>query len=83
MTHIQPELPNPVAKDVPCDIPCEAFFNEQWYLAKIIRELHLKTGVGQQICRVYLVEFDEHLRFWLSGSQVRQLSQERFEPKDV
>ena len=62
MSDTQPELPNPVVfGDFTCDIPCEALFNEKWYEAKIIRELHLKTGVGKQNCRVYLVEFSKHL----------------------
>lgn len=69
--------------DKVANIPCEAFWSGQWYEAKIIRELKLRTGIGKQFCRIYLVEIDTPLvRQWLTADLIRQPSGERWEPEE-
>ncbi|MGE5658863.1 MAG: hypothetical protein ACM37W_19880 [Actinomycetota bacterium] len=72
--------------DKSINIPCEVFWLNQWYQAQIIRELKLRTGIGKQFCRVYLVEIGEigaqPVRQWLSADLIRQPSGERWEPEE-
>ena len=45
-----------ITEDKLAEIPCEVCWNNQWYAGKIIRQLKLRTGIGKQFCRIYLVE---------------------------
>lgn len=68
------------------NIPCEVFWNGQWYQAKIIRQLKLRTGISKQFCKIYLVEISEigtpPIRQWLSADLIRQPSGEKWEPEE-
>ena len=72
-----------ILEDKLAEIPCEVFWNNQWYQAKIIRQLKLLTGIGNQFCRVYLIEMGAPpIRQWLSAELIRQPTADRFEPPD-
>ena len=73
----------PIAEDKLADIPCEAFWNSRWHQAKIIRQLKLRTAIGKQFCRIYLVEIGTPpVRQWLSADLIRQPSADRLEPEE-
>ncbi|MDF0556406.1 hypothetical protein [Kamptonema sp. UHCC 0994] len=72
-----------ITEDKLVDISCEAFWNSQWYEGKIIRQLKLRTGIGKQFCRIYLVEMGmPPVRQWLSADLIRQPSADRLEPEE-
>ncbi|WP_449416002.1 hypothetical protein [Phormidium nigroviride] len=65
------------------NIPCEIFWNSRWSEGKIIRQLKLRTGIGKQFCRIYLVEIGTPpVRQWVSADLIRQPSGERSEPEE-
>ncbi|WP_155523447.1 MULTISPECIES: hypothetical protein [Kamptonema] len=45
--------------------------------------MKLLTGIGKQVCRIYLVEMSTPpVRLWLSAELIRQPSEERWEPEE-